>query len=140
MEPTNRILPITAPTNPDASISAFDKTDLSPAQLVKHLEIYGPRDSTFPGLPSSEADYHRTGPHTHYRTTSGFIINFFTSQGVRRSKVVTDAFEFDNDRDHYQCRWDKNTRWIEITRLVGGPVTITMGTTTGSPVPVVTGV
>ena len=106
-----------------AVIISYDAANLSPIELITHLAKYGPRDPTFLGFKS---------PGTHYRTTSGFIVNLFIKQGVRRDHAIKDAFvlKFDDERDRYDCKWTGEQ--IEVIRVNGEPkpITIVMDTVT----------
>lgn len=101
------------------NVTDFDRYNLSPIQLVNHLEVYGARDPTFLGLKC---------PGTHYRTTLNFIINFFLKQGIcsNTRERNDDAFvlQFDSDIDCYQCQWNNQSQQVEVTRITGDPITI----------------
>ena len=96
-------------TDLKARICNFNATNLSPHSLIKHLAIYGPRDPAVIML----------SPGTHYSTTSGFTINFFSKQGIRRDGKVKNAFVlvFDDEHDRFQCRLNLINGQIEVQRL-----------------------
>ena len=112
-----KITPILSSDDSDAIISSHDATDLSPIQLIKHLAVYGPRDSTFVDLKHSGI---------RYRTTRGFIVNFFAMEDVRRDNTVKDALVlvFDDDRNRYRCEWCDGEVQIELLSDTITPIAI----------------
>lgn len=108
-------------TNPSIDVQAcpekHNATNLSPIKLVKHLAVYGDRDPTAPGI---------YGLDDHYHTTQGYIINFFTKQGVYRDHSVHGAFalQFSNYRDRYSCTWNAQTQHVEVVRCDAERITI----------------